>query len=233
MSNGTSESNPQAQGTGSFDFNAFINESKETIMNPKSYFAALKTTGGMAEPLIKAVIYGAVSGVFAFLWSVLRIGAVTGGIFGGAIGVMVFVWYIIAAVISLFIGAVVVLVISAICKGSTDFESNVRVTASLMVLMPIGAFLGFTSGISLYLGAIVTLAVNIFGLWLLYNALIETLKAKPETTKVVGYVLIGIFVLMMFGKLATARKANELLDGFKNSDFKEMMKEMDKEKENN
>jgi hypothetical protein len=232
MSNGTSESNPQAQGTGSFDFNAFINESKETLMNPKSYFAALKTTGGMAEPLIKAVIYGAIAGVFAFLWSVLRIGAVTGGMFGGAVGVMVFVWYIIAAVIGLFIGAIVVLVISAICKGSTDFESSVRVSASLMVLMPISALLGFAGGISLYLGAIVTLAVNIYGLWLLYNALIETLKAKPETTKVVGYVLIGLFVLMMFGKLATVRKANELMDGFKNSDFKEMMKEMEKDKDN-
>ena len=233
MSNGTSESNPQAQGTGSFDFNAFINESKETLLNPKSYFAGLKTSGGMAEPLIKAVIYGAVAGVFAFLWSVLKVGAMTGGMFGGAVGVMVFVWYIIAAMIGLFIGAVVVLVISAICKGSTDFESNVRVTASLMVLMPVGALLGFAGGINLYLGAIITLAVNIFGLWLLYNALIETLKAKPETTKIVGYVLIAIFVLMMIGKLAAVRKANEFMEGFKNSDFKEMMKEMEKEKENN
>lgn len=229
MSNGTSESNPQAQGTGSFDFNAFINESKETLLNPKSYFAALKTTGGMAEPLIKAVIYGAVAGVFAFLWSVLKIGAITGGMFGGTVGVMVFVWYIIASVIGLFIGAVVVLVISAICKGSTDFESNVRVSASLMVLMPVSALLAFAGGINLYLGAIVTLVVNIFGLWLLYNALIETLKAKSETTKIVGYVLIAIFVLMMIGKLAAAKKANEFMDGFNNSDFKEMMKEMDKE----
>jgi hypothetical protein len=233
MSNGTSDSNPQAQGAGSFDFNAFINESKETLLNPKSYFASLKTSGGMAEPLIKAVIYGAVAGVFAFLWSVLKVGAVTGGMFGGAVGVMVFVWYIIAAVIGLFIGAIIVLVISAICKGSTDFESNVRVTAALMVLMPVGALLGFASGINLYLGAIITLAVNIFGLWLLYNALIETLKAKPETTKIVGYVLIGIFVLMMIGKLAAVRKANEFMDSFKNSDFKEMMKDMEKEKEEN
>jgi hypothetical protein len=233
MSNGTPDSNPQAQSTGSFDFNAFINESKETLLNPKAYFAALKTTGGMAEPLIKAVIYGAVSGVFAFLWSVLKIGAVTGGMFGGAVGVMVFVWYIIAAVIGLFIGAVIVLVISAICKGSTDFESNVRVTASMMVVMPIGALLGFAGGINLYLGAVVTLCVNIFSLWLLYNALNETLKAKQETTKIVSYVLIALFVLGMFMKIATLRKANQFMEGFKNSDFQEMMKDIEKDKENN
>lgn len=232
MSNGTTDSNPQAQNSGSFDFNAFINESKETLLNPKSYFASLKTSGGMAEPLIKSVIYGAAAGVFAFLWSLLKVGAVTGGMLGGAVGVMVFVWYIIAAVIGLFIGAVVVLVISAICKGSTDFESNVRVSASLLVMMPIGALLGFAGGINLYFGAIITLAVNLYGLWLLYNALIETLKAKPETTKIVGYVLIALFVLMMIGKLTAVKKANQFMEGFKNSDFKEMMKELEKEKEN-
>jgi len=230
MSNGTPDSNPQAQNMGSFDFNAFINESKETLLNPKSYFAALKTTGGMAEPLIKSVIYGAVAGVFAFLWSIMKVGAMAGGMFGGAVGVMVFVWYIIAAVIGLFIGAVIVLVISAICKGSTDFESNVRVTASLMVIMPIGALLGFAGGINIYLGTFVTLCVNIFSLWLLYNALNETLKAKQETVKIVSYVLIGLFVISMLIKITTFRKANQFMDGFKNSDFKEMMKEMEKEK---
>ena len=39
-----------------FDFNAFIKESKDVLVNPKSYFSTMKTTGGIAEPLIKAVI---------------------------------------------------------------------------------------------------------------------------------------------------------------------------------
>ncbi len=229
MSNGTPESNTQAQNSGSFDFNNFINESKETLLNPKSYFAGLKTTGGMAEPLIKAVIYGAVAGVFAFLWSMLKIGSVTGGMFGGAVGVMVFVWYIIAAVIGLFIGAVIILVISAICKGSTDFETNVRVAASLMVVMPVSALLGFTSGLNLYLGAVVTLGVNLFSLWLLYNALNETLKATQATVKIVSYVLIALFVISMLVKVTALRKASQFMDGFNNSDFKEMMKDLEKE----
>ena len=227
MSNGTSDSNSQAQTGGSFDFNALINESKETLLNPKSYFAGLKTTGGMAEPLIKAVIYGAVAGVFAFLWSILKIGSVTGGMFGGAVGVMVFIWYIIAAVIGLFIGAVIILVISAICKGSTDFETNVRVAASLMVVMPVMALLGFAGGINIYLGAVVSLCVNLFSLWLLFHALNETLKAKQETVKIVSYVLIALFVISLLVKVTALRKANQFMEGFKNSDFKEMMKDLE------
>jgi len=229
MSNGTSESSSQPQGNVSFDFNAFFNESKETLLNPGSYFASMKTTGGMVEPLIKAVIYGAVAGIFAFLWSLLKIGAVGGGMFGGAIGVMVFVWFLIAAVIGLFIGAVIILVISAICKGSTDFESNVRVSAAVMVIMPVSAFLGFAGGISFYLGAVITFAVILYALRLLYNGLTGTLKAKADTTRIVSYVLIAVFALMMIGKITALRKASQFMDGFNNKDLKEMMKELEKE----
>ncbi len=110
---------------------------------------------------------------------------------------MVFVWYIIGAIIGLFIGAVILIVISSICKGSTDFEANLRVTAAVMVIMPISGFLGFSGGINFYFGIIIKLAVNIFALWLLYNGLVELLKAKQETAKIIMYVLIAIFVLFM------------------------------------
>src|SRR5665647_1137410 len=134
----------------SFDFNLFIKESKDVLVNPKSYFSTMKTTGGMAEPLIKAVIYGAIAGAITFIWSLLGMGAL-----GGAIGIMAFIWSIIAAIIGLFIGAVIVLVISSICKGNTDFEANMRVTAATMVLMPINAFFAFTGHFNIYLGVVV------------------------------------------------------------------------------
>jgi hypothetical protein len=213
---------------GTFDFNEFIKESKDVLVNPKSYFSTMKTTGGITEPLIKAVIYGAIAGIISFLWSLLKIGAVTGGMFGGAIGIMAFVWSIIAAIIGLFIGGVILLVISSICKGSTDFEANVRVTAAVMVIMPISAFFGFAGGINLYMGIVIGLAVNIFSLWLLYNGLVETLKANPETTKIVTYVLIAIFVLFMLIGLGAKRKANQFMNEFNNSDMKEMMKDLEK-----
>ena len=213
---------------GTFDFNAFIKESKDVLVNPKSYFSTMKTSGGMTEPLIKAVIYGAFAGVISFIWSLLKVGAVTGSMFGSAIGIMVFIWSIVAAIIGLFIGAVILLVISSICKGSTDFETNVRVTAAVMVVMPISAFFGFAGGINLYLGVALGLAVNIFALWLLYNGLIEALKSKPETTRVVFYVLIAIFVLFMLVGLGAKRKANQFMKEFNSTDFKEQLKDLPK-----
>ena len=207
----------------SFDVNAFIKETKDVLVNPKSYFSTMKTTGGLVEPLIKALIYGVVAGVITFLWGILGIGAV--GMFGGAISVMALIWSIIGAIIGLFIGAVIVLIISAVCKGSTDFELCARVVAATMVVMPINALLGFVIGINSTLGMIISLGVNLFGLYLLYHALIQALKAKPETTRIVMYVLAALIALIMIAGMGTRKRMNKFMDEFKNEDLKEMMKE--------
>lgn len=212
---------------GTFDFNEFIKESKSLLVDPKSYFSGMKTSGGMSEPLIKALIYGAVSGVISFVWSLLNVLPAAGGIIGGSIGIMIFVSAIIGAIIGLFIGGVVILVLSAICKGNTDYEANVRVTAALMIMMPIKALLGFTSSINLYLGVIIGIAVSVFSLWLLYNALIEALKSKPETTKILSYILIAIFVLFSLIGIGTKKAANKFMNDFNNTDFQEIMKDLE------
>jgi len=56
-----------------FDVNAFIQESKAILFNPKSYFSTMKTSGWIAEPLIKAIIYGDIYGAIAFICSILMI----------------------------------------------------------------------------------------------------------------------------------------------------------------
>lgn len=174
-----------------FDFKKLINDSKAVLMTPKEYFASMPKTGGFVEPLIKAVIYGLVAGIITFIWSLLHLTAASGMFgkaLGGGVGVAAIIYSVIGAAIGLFIGGVILLIISAICGGSKDYEANVRVTASLMVLSPINALLGFTGGISIYLGAIISLAVSLYGIWLLYNALISALGAGEKAAKVVSII---------------------------------------------
>jgi len=215
---------------GSFNFNNLFNESKESLLNPKAYFASMKTEGGLGEPILKALVYGVIAGIFAFLWGLLKIGAVTGGMFGGAIGVMAFIWAIIGAIIGLFIGAVIVLVISAICGGKTDFEPNIRIAASLMVLMPISAFLGFASGLHPALGTIIHLVINLYGIWMLYHALVQTLKAKESSSKIFAYVLVALAAIMLIVGLTAKRTANRFLDRY-GSDAEEYFEKYSKEME--
>ena len=211
---------------GSFNFNAFINESKETLVNPKGYFSTMKTSGGMAEPIIKALIYGVVAGIIIFLWGVIGLGGAA-GVLGAGIGVMSLFWTVIAAVIGVFIGAIVILVVSSICKGNTDFEACLRVAASIMVVMPISALLGFTTGINSVFGAIVALGVNLFVLYLLYYGLTEALKANPGTARIIMYVLVAIMVIIMIAGLGATRRMNKYMNDYSKDDLKEMMKDQE------
>jgi hypothetical protein len=195
----------------SFDFNAFIQESKETLLNPKTYFPTMKLSGGMAEPLIKAVIYGVIAGILGFLWGALGLGGAL-GIFGAGIGVMVFVWSIVGALIGLFIGAVILLIISSICKGNSDFEANMRVVAAVMVVMPINALLGFTGGINSVFGAIISLGVNLYALYLLYNGLTGALKANQGTAKIVMYVLAALLLISTIAGLGAKNRMNRIMN---------------------
>ncbi|MGQ9621095.1 MAG: YIP1 family protein [Bacteroidales bacterium] len=214
MSNGTT-----------FDLNAFIKESKDTLLNPKSYFSTMKTSGGMVEPLIKAVIYGVVAGIIYLIWGILHLGAV-GGLLGGAIGFMAFIWAIIGAIIGLFVGAIIILILSAICKGNTDFEACMRVSASLMVLMPVMALFSFLMGVSLTLGMIINLIIYLYSLWLLYSSLVETLKANAGTAKIIMWILAALILVSTLLGITATKTASKYLKEY-NKEAKELLKDLE------
>lgn len=204
----------------SINFNKILKDSRETLLNPQGYFESMPLAGGFAEPLIKAAIYGTVAGLFALLWSVIGFSAVgAGGIWGGAMGIMALIWSVIGAIIAVFIGGAIMLVISAICGGNTDYEANVRITSSLMVVYPINAFLAFSYGINFTLGGVIALAVSLYSLYLLYHAVIQALKGKESTMKIVAIVLLLIALLGFFG----GRRASKSIRNFSDMYEEEQM----------
>lgn len=200
-----------------FDFQTFVNESRDALLKPAEYFTTMPKDGGLGEPVIKALIYAAVSAVITFILGIIlpasAFGAM-GGVVGGAIGVFGILLYVIYSIIGLFIGGAIVLVLSAICGGNTNFETNLRVAASLMVLAPIQALVGLLSWISLWLGGIAGLAVFIYGFWMLYQALVKALGGKEGAAKVLSIILAIIPTLVILSGLVCARviynKADEL-----------------------
>ena len=211
-----------------FSFQKLIEDSKNAILNPKEHFSTLSTSGGFGEPVIKAVIYGFITGVFALLWSLLNIsaGSGLGSLFGGAVGIMAFIGSIIGALIGLFIGGIIVLIISSICSGSNDYEANVRIVAAMMVLTPINAFLNIFNSFSPALGNIFGLMVNLYGLWMLYHALNQTLKAKAETSRIITLVLGALVLLVAIIGFGTRKKLNRLEK--KLGDYENISKEYEK-----
>ena len=199
---------------GNIDINRLIKESRETLLNPKDYFSSLPLTGGFTEPLIKAVIYGTIAGLFSLLWTVLGLSALGGTMWSGTIGVLTLIYSVIGAIIAAFIGGGIMLVISAICGGNTDYEANFRVATSLMVVYPINAFLAFLYGIHTDLGSVVGLAVTIYSLYLLYHATILSLKGKESSVKIVAIVLVLLSLLGYYGSRKVSRTALDYSDMF-------------------
>ncbi len=185
-----------------FDFQGFMKDTKDVLTTPKNYFASMQKTGGFVDPVIRAAIYGFIAGILSFMWGFLHFSPLW--MYGGGVGIASIIVFPIYAVIGLFIGSVILLIISAICGGSTDFEANVRVTASLMALYPIQALLVFTSGINIYLGAVVILLVSLYGLWLCFNGLVQALSAKESTAKII-MIIFAVFPLLGLINTITCR----------------------------
>jgi hypothetical protein len=208
---------------GNFDLNLFLRESKGVLVNPKSTFSSMKTSGGLAEPLIRSVFYGASAGAIALVWSMLNVGSTAGGLFGGSYGIMILVSYIIGAVIGLFAGGLILLMISFFCNGSTDYEASLRVIAAVMVIMPVASFFGFTGMLNPYLGMPIILCIHLFSIWLLYNGLVEALKAKPESVRIVVYILAALVVLFMVVSLGIRKRSGDILNDGSNGNQKELV----------
>jgi hypothetical protein len=106
------------------------------------------------------------------------------------------------------------LLISAICGGNTDFEANLRVSASLMVIYPINAFLAFFYGINYSLGGVVALTVSLFGIYLLYHAIIQALKGKESSAKIAAIVLLVLALVGFFGGRKASNSLRDYSDMF-------------------
>ncbi|MEE4196057.1 MAG: DUF6040 family protein [Bacteroidales bacterium] len=208
-----------------FSFKKFFEDSKKTLLSPREYFSTMETTGGIGEPIVKALIYGTISGVFALIWSLLNLSAASGW-FGGGVGFIALIWSIIAAVIGVFIGGVIVLIIASIAKGNTEFEPSMRVAASLMVIMPLSAFFGFLGGIHI-LSTVINLAINLYALYLLYLGITLALKGNDKPAKIVSYVLGGLLILFFIIGIATRSGINRMSKSYEKG-ANEMLKEYQK-----
>jgi hypothetical protein len=182
-----------------FDLNLFLQESKNTLLNPKRYFSTMKIFGGLAEPLIKAAAYGMLTGLIYLIFWFFRIKSFGAGYVGDAAGFLAFIKIIIMTAISSAIGALLLVVISTSCRGNSDYEPNLRVTASLFAVMPVYAIFSVLWELNLYLGIIGSFIISIYFIWILYSGLIVALKCKQKNVKfaLYGFALIIVLLLML------------------------------------
>ena len=181
---------------GSFSLGKFYKDSKQTLFRPKAYFPDMEVSGGLGEPILKALSYGVIAGIFILIWSLLDIIGITTGSYSGNDAVIGFFSTIGGAVVGVFIAALIIMILSYICSGNKNYEANTRVAAAIMVVLPVSVILGVFSGISYALGAVIALIVHLYGVYMLYNALVSTLKGDKKPARAISYILGVLLVIV-------------------------------------
>ncbi len=197
----------------SFDFQKFFADSLQILINPAEHFSKLNKSGGLGDPIIRAVLYGIMAGIINFLWGFLKLaptGNWFGGMVGSGIGIMALVFTLMGSVILLFIGGIVVLILSAICGGSSDFEASTRVAASVMVVMPLSALIGIASGFSFYIGSLISLLIALYGIFLMHMGIIHALNGKKAAARIAAIVLSAFPVLFILGTLMCVERVKNM-----------------------
>lgn len=174
-----------------FQAQAFVDDSRRVFVDPKGFFAALPVSGGLADPVIRAALYGLAAGVINLFWSLFGVGAMP----FGHMGVVALVSMPIGAVISLFIGGAVFWGLSWLCGGLVAYEAGLRVQAALLVLFPLRAAINVFYAASPRLGLFLDLALALYGVWLGYNALLLALKAEERKARIAA-IVFAVLVLL-------------------------------------
>ncbi len=199
----------------SFNFRDFLSESRQTLLRPREYFATMKTTGGFTEPLVKAAIYGALAGFLFQFWIAISLIGRTGSytIVPGFIREIITIT--ISALIGLIIGTLIMLVLSSLARAHTNMETNARVAASLLILMPVKVLFGFAGLVGYGAGLAVDLLIDLYGVLMVYHALTTILNGDVKKSRTVAMVLAGLVLLFVMGSINNHRRGKDYFPGLK------------------
>lgn len=201
-----------------------INDSITSIVFPIEYFSSMSKHGGYSEPVAKVLVYGLTGGIILYIWRSL--GLLTPGIakitFSGAYGFLIIFWAVLFSIIMLLIGSFIIFFASFISKGNTAFEANVRIAASIGIVFPFCAASSFLFIKHMHFGTTVILLLFLYCVWMLYNALINSLEAKAGAAKSISIILSIFLFFSIIGTLTWFNAASYYSHKFR--EYEKIMK---------
>lgn len=166
---------------------------KDILINPKRYFTKIVADGNMEESMLKAFMYGLLGGGLVLLLRLIGGATITiGAIFTAVIIVPVL------AVALLFVLAGLMMLVSEITGGERDWEIAIKGLASIFFIYPVILVLNSLAFNCTSIW-IISLAVDIYALFLFYNIALYCMRGKRGNIIIV----IGIVALFMATVYAT------------------------------
>jgi len=184
-----------------FNINSVMADAIQVIKKPVGFYQRMPHTGGYLEPMIFLVVMAAAAGLIVTVFSLFSTGLSGMMVFG----ISAVIILPIVAVISSFIGALIIFVIWKLLGTDKNFETAYRCVAHASAIYPVIAVLGIIP----YIGSIVGV---IWGMYLMVIASIEVHSIEARK----AYIAFGIFgAIMVFANISSemaARSAQQSME---------------------
>lgn len=178
--------------TSTFSFKKILNDSNDFLLKPRAYFTSLNLKGGFLDPIIKVLVYASIAGIVSFLLGLIFFDNENIEVVKRALGVWSIVASLVGGIVGAFICGLIVLILSSMCGGNTEFEANFRVAASMMIFFPLSALLP----IFIDLSPFIRLALNLYSAYLLYLGITIALKGNIKTARIIAFIFAGLAILI-------------------------------------
>lgn len=192
-----------------FNFNSFFMEAKKTLLSPKDYFVNYQKLPELKTPIIKTFLLGLIAGIITFIWNLLGIIPTASLIKSLILGILIFP---LTSIIMLFIGSLILLLISMICGGSKSYKESIHIQACLLVILPVNSFFGFTYAVNIYFGIFAGIVLSLYALWLSYNGIVYGLSGKPLRARIIVGIVACMMVLLSILSVVALKTAESMLD---------------------
>ncbi|MDZ7784504.1 MAG: Yip1 family protein [Halioglobus sp.] len=178
-----------------FDLGTVIAQMQQVLTDPTGFYRAMPREGGYSEPIIFALVMGAISGA---VFAVLSIVGLTGA---GVAGLAAIIWMPVAMFIGSFIGGAIMFVIWKLMGSPRDFQAAYRCVAYSYGVMPVLAIVSIIP----YVGTIVRV---VWGLWLMLIASVEVHERARQTALIVlGIIGVVLLITGLSGERASRQLA--------------------------
>ncbi len=175
---------------------SIFREILQSVANPAGYFKNIADQNTISSSILKIVVYALVSGLFLTIIAAIATDMSDG--FGFLAPIFAFALTIplgVGGIALLFVGALIVMILSTVSGGDADYKKSVYVAAAVEVIFIPMVVIALKSHFDETLAYFINVFCYWGGIMMLYNALIYTLNGKRLPAVIIAVLLIALSLL--------------------------------------
>ena len=175
------------------NFERFLTDMFSIMMAPVKFFGSIKSNGKYEDTIVKIMIYGLITAGIKILFSITSI-----TVLSAIASVLLLSFH---AVLVSFGVAGIALFFAYLAKGEMDFEKSFKAVASCIFMYPL-AFTAYHLAFAYPVLFFLSLMIDLYLVFLMYNIVIYALKGKEGVAQVVFGIFAAFVVILHFSDAA-------------------------------